>query len=264
MLEITNPTTPLSVESNEGRGLFIQGFEEQENRLNGTDDDDVITGGNRDDLLFGLGGSDIIDGDLGGADLLDGGAGNDIISGFGADTLIGGAGNDSFIFNVPTMAVSEIPVIEDFTVGEDTLGLIGLDRAQNVDYNRDTGVISVNGKAVVKLGRELSISDRDLDFDSLDFDNDDLATAGQDFNFSDGTSGVEDVFSFSRDAIDSGRIIPINGFVPGEDTIQLEGMSSGDNIDYNRSNGVLSINGESFAQIDRELPLDKNRDFSFS
>ena len=254
---------PLFAIENEDGGLFIQGFEDRINFLIGTENPDVIIGGNQDDFLFGLDESDIIDGDLGGSDFLNGGSGNDVISGLGADTLIGGSGNDSFIFVFPTSGVDEIPTIVDFVVGEDSLGILGINQGDNADYNRDTGIISVNGQDIVDVGRELPLSDRNLDFDSLTFNNDDLIFAGEDLSVGSGTDGVEDVFVFSRETLNLDVIVPIENFVPGEDTIRLEGTSSGDNVDYNRSTGVLSINGEAFAQIDPELPLDKNRDFDF-
>ena len=262
-IQIEQLGTPLFAVENEDGGLFIKGVEDRVNILVGTENPDVIVGGNQDDLLFGLGESDTIDGDVGGSDFLNGGAGNDVISGFGGDTLIGGSGNDSFIFLSPTSGSDEIPTIVDFVVGEDSLGILGINQGDNADYNRDTGIISLNGQAVVDVGRELPLTDRNLDFDSLTFNNEDLIFAGEDLSVGSGTDGVEDVFIFSRQALDLDVIVPIENFVPGEDTIRLEGTSSGDNVDYNRSTGVLSINGEAFAQIDPELPLDKNRDFDF-
>lgn len=262
-IQIEQLAIPLFAVENEDGGLFIQGVEDRVNILVGTENPDVIIGGNQDDLLFGLGESDTIDGDSGGADLLNGGAGNDVISGLGADTLIGSTGNDSFIFLFPTSGSDEIPTILDFVVGEDSLGILGINQGDNADYNRDTGIISVNGQAIVDVGRELPLSDRNLDFDSLNFNNEDLIFAGEDSNVGIGTDGVEDVFVFSREVLNLDVIVPIENFVPGEDTIRLEGTSSGDNVDYDRSKGILSINGEPFAQIGRELPLNENRDFDF-
>ena len=253
MSAILNPTAPLFAVENESGGLDIQGFEDQENCLNGTDGDDLIIGGEGDDILFGLGGNDTIEGR----------GGNDIISGgTGADILTGNAGNDLFVFDAADAGSGEIDFITDFVVGEDSLGILGLNQGDNVDYNRDSGVISVNGQDLFRIGRELPLTDRELDFESLNLEDDALSTDDiLDTDVGSGTEGVEDVFVFSEELLDSDVIVPLEDFVPGEDTIRLEGTSSGDNIDYNRDSGILSINGEPFAQIGRELPLDENRDF---
>jgi Ca2+-binding RTX toxin-like protein len=222
----------------------------QENRLNGTNGDDVIIGGNLNDTLFGLGGNDYIDG-LGGNDLIDGGSGQDtLLGGAGKDTLLGGDGGDVFVFDRNSALNSgEIDTIEDFTPGEDSLGIQGLASGDNVDYDRSTGILSLNGKAFAQLDANLDIQDSDLDFDDVIF-------GGSNPPPSSGNTD-EDVFAFERDtAISSGEVVPIDNFVPGEDTIRIEGIASGDNIDYNRDTGVLSINGQDFAKIDRELPLE--------
>ena len=252
MSAILNPTAPLFAVENESGGLDIQGFEDQENCLIGTDGDDLIIGGEDDDILFGLGGNDTIEGR----------GGNDIISGgTGADILTGGAGNDLFVFDVADAGSGEIDFITDFVVGEDSLGILGLEQGDNVDYNRDSGVISVNGQALFRIGRELPITDRELDLESLSLEPDALSkdnilnTNVLDTDVGSGTEGVEDVFVFSEELLDSDVIVPLPDFIPGEDTIRIEGFESGDNIDYNRSNGSLSINGEPFAQIGPELPL---------
>ena len=129
MTQVTNPTTPvLSVPSRGGLDVIgIQG----DNRVNGTEQadiiltfggNDVISGRGGDDLIISGGGNDSIGGGGGndaifagsgndvvaggegddrifggkGNDLLDGGAGNDLVSGDqGNDTVLGGAGNDT-------------------------------------------------------------------------------------------------------------------------------------------------------------------------
>ena len=247
MSAILNPTAPLFAVENESGGLDIQGFEDQENRLNGTDGDDFIVGGEEGDILFGLGGNDTIEGR----------GGNDIISGGeGADILIGGDGNDLFVFDAADAGSGEVDFITDFVVGEDSLGILGLEQGDNIDYNRDSGVISVNGQALFRIGRELPLQDSDLDFESLNLEDDALTSDDiLDTDVGSGTEGVEDVFVFTEELLDSDVIVPLPDFIPGEDTIRIEGFASGDNIDYNRDSGVLSINGEPFAQIGRELPL---------
>ena len=129
MTQVTNPTIPvLSVPSRGGLDVIgIQG----DNRVNGTEQadiiltfggNDVISGRGGDDLIISGGGNDSIGGGGGndaifagsgndvvaggegddrifggkGNDLLDGGAGNDLVSGDqGNDTVLGGAGNDT-------------------------------------------------------------------------------------------------------------------------------------------------------------------------
>jgi hypothetical protein len=247
---IIDPTTPFSSIENDAGGLDITGFLDQENRLNGSNGNDLIIGGNLNDTLFGLGGNDLIDG-RGGNDFIDGGSGNDtIIGGAGKDTLLGGAGGDVFVFDRNSALNSgEIDLIEDFTPGEDSLGIQGLTSGDNVDYDRSTGILSINGKAFAQLDSNLDIQDSDLDFNDSIFGGSNPPT--------DGGNVEEDVFVFDRDtAINSGEVVPIENFIPGEDIIRIEGIASGDNIDYNRDTGIISINGKDFAQIDRELPLE--------
>jgi hypothetical protein len=252
MSSIIDPTVPFSSVENDAGGLDITGFLDQENRLLGSSGDDVIIGGNLDDTLFGLGGNDFIDG-LGGDDLIDGGSGQDtLVGGAGKDTLLGGSGGDIFVFDRNSALNSgEIDLIEDFTPGEDSLGIQGLASGDNVDYDRSTGILSLNGKAFAQLDANLDIQDSDLDFEDLIFGGSNPSNPPPD-----GGNTDEDVFTFDRDtAISSGEVVAIDDFVPGEDTIRIEGIASGDNIDYNRDTGVLSINGQDFAKIDRELPL---------
>jgi hypothetical protein len=247
---IIDPTAPFSSVPNDAGGLDIQGFLDQENRLHGSNGDDVIIGGNLNDTLFGLGGNDYIDG-LEGNDLIDGGSGQDTLLGSaGKDTLLGGDGGDVFVFDRDSALNSgEIDTIEDFTPGEDSLGIQGLASGDNVDYDRSTGILSLNGKAFAQLDANLDIQDSDLDFDDVIFVGSNPPPSGGNTD--------EDVFTFERDtAISSGEVVSIDNFVPGEDTIRVEGIASGDNIDYNRDTGVLSINGQDFAKIDRELPLE--------
>jgi len=130
MTQVTNPTTPVSSVPNPTRGLDVIGTS-GDNRLNGTEQadiiltfggNDVISGRGGDDLIISGGGNDSIGGGSGndnifagsgndavsggdgddrifggkGNDLIDGGAGNDLLSGDnGNDTILGGAGNDT-------------------------------------------------------------------------------------------------------------------------------------------------------------------------
>ncbi|MEO0926975.1 MAG: hypothetical protein AAFY63_13990 [Cyanobacteria bacterium J06643_13] len=271
MSAIVDATAPLFSVENAAGGFDIQGFEDQVNRLNGTGGNDLIIGGDEDDVLAGLGGSDTIEG----------GGGNDIIiGGAGVDTLIGGAGGDTFVFDAAAIGSGEIDQILDFDPSEDTFGIIGLEQGDNVDYNRDSGVLSLNGQAFARIDRELPLGDNQLDFEDLVFDgsgifgsdsddgSDDGSDGGSDGGSDDGgfvgTDGVSDVFAFDRDtAIDAGEIIPIEGFEPGVDTLQINGIVSGDSIGIDRSTGIIRINSQPFAQIDPDVAQDinKNRDF---
>ncbi|MEO1672432.1 MAG: hypothetical protein AAFR77_16940 [Cyanobacteria bacterium J06631_2] len=277
MSTIVNATDPLFAVENAAGGLDIQGFEDQVNRLNGSDENDLIIGGGEDDILSGLGGNDTIEGL----------AGNDIISGGASvDTLIGGEGADTFVFDVANIGSGEIDQILDFDPSEDSLGIIGLEQGDNVDYDRSTGILSLNGQAFAQIGIELPLGDNQLDFDDLIFDgsgifgaiegSDDGMDDGMDDGIDDGmddgtdggafvgTEGVDDVFAFDRDtALDAGEIIPIEGFEPGVDTLQINGIVSGDSIGLDRSTGIIRINGQPFAQIDPDAAqgINKNRDF---
>ena len=91
---ITNPTDPLSVSPLPNGGLDIRGFEDRENRLEGSNESDSISGGNLADILSGLAGKDTIEG-FGGDDTIFGGNDDDILlGGDGNDSLEGNAGND--------------------------------------------------------------------------------------------------------------------------------------------------------------------------
>ena len=106
-------------------------------RLFGGKDIDIVRGGAGADRLFGGDGADTLIGNKGsdklvggdGQDLIEGGGGDDLlIGGFGKDTLIGGGGADTFRFvkAKDSKNTSTADVIEDFTVGEDTIDLSNL------------------------------------------------------------------------------------------------------------------------------------------
>ena len=258
---IVDATTPLFSVENTAGGLDIQGFEDQENRLNGTDGNDSIIGGDEDDILFGLEGHDTIEG-LGGDDTLFGGA--------GVDTLIGGTGADTFLFDRDAALTSgEIDIIEDFNPDEDFLGIEGLQSGDNVDYDRDTGVLSLNGQAFAQIDPELPLEDDDLDFEDLVFDDSSITGSGSDGETDDGEGSgssssssseedfsSEEIFSFDRETIlNSDEVVVIEDFDPGIDTIQIEGSVSGDDVNYDSSSGNVSLNGDVFAQLDPNLSV---------
>lgn len=94
MSRVINPTNPATSEPLPDGGFDIRGIEDQENRLEGSSNSDIITGGNLNDFLSGSSGSgaDTIAGGRG-DDTLDGGDGNDELSGdAGNDVILGGSG----------------------------------------------------------------------------------------------------------------------------------------------------------------------------
>ncbi len=53
------------------------------------------------------------------------------------------------------------------------------------------------------------------------------------------------MFEFFDDGVDT-----VTDFKVGEDTIQIQGVGSNANVDYNRDTGSLSVNGEEIANLD--------------
>lgn len=105
-------------------GRDVMYGERGDDKMEGRDDDDqlwaghgndLLLGGNGNDRLFGMTGDDqLVGGD--GDDVLDGGTGNDIMT--------GGAGKDRFewpFLQENPATGSEVDIIRDFTLGEDTL-----------------------------------------------------------------------------------------------------------------------------------------------
>ena len=90
----------------------------RDNKISGLAGDDYIRGGDGNDTLFGNAGDDVLIGN-GGNDILNGGAGFNI--------LTGGAGRDLFVFDTvfvsATKAGDRVSRINDFTPGEDKIGL---------------------------------------------------------------------------------------------------------------------------------------------
>lgn len=200
MSSIVNPTVPVSTDELPNGGLDIQGIEDQENRLAGSESPDQIMGGTLDDILSGLGGADTIDGgdgndgicgDVGddqlfgrdGDDTLNGGTGQDIIDGGAGDdrliiedggsTLTGGTGNDIFQFNFASESDTEesptidelgivISEITDFQPGEDQITIQGLGGTAAPVYNSDTGIFSLDGVEIAQLAADLDISEEDI------------------------------------------------------------------------------------------------------
>ena len=82
--------------------------------LDGGKGNDVVRGGAGEDRIFGRDGNDRLEGQDG-DDLIDGGLGN--------DKLNGGAGADSFLFATPLDATTNLDMITDYAVSDDTIWL---------------------------------------------------------------------------------------------------------------------------------------------
>lgn len=155
-----------------------------EDTLEGGAGHDLLYGGVGDDLLSGDAGDDILDGGQG-EDTLRGGAGNDLLIGFhdsarddvidtpdvvDVDRLEGGAGSDLIFVGSGDVAHggteadlfltgvyvdgSEAPIIEDFTPGEDVLGVQvpeGTTVAFSIVNFDGTAVVIANGTTVARL-----------------------------------------------------------------------------------------------------------------
>lgn len=156
MSSCVNFNNHLSFDMDSYNGFKIEDFESPEpdlkasfeNRLYGTDDSETLNGGQGFDYIDGRGGDDLIIGSNE-ADFILGGDGNDVISGGNGDDIIsGGAGNDTFVIEFFDKGVDKIT---DFTVGEDTIEIRGFGSDVNVDYNQDTGSLSVDGEEIARL-----------------------------------------------------------------------------------------------------------------
>ncbi|WP_310419333.1 cadherin-like domain-containing protein, partial [Chamaesiphon sp. OTE_8_metabat_110] len=113
--------------------------------LTGNDGDDNLDGGNGKDTLFGNGGNDTLFGGNG-EDLLWGGDGNDLLNGGNGDDLLnGGAGRDTFVL---TRNGNGTDTLQDFTVGQDTLGLAG-----GLSFGQ-LSFTNVSGSAAIRFGTE--------------------------------------------------------------------------------------------------------------
>ncbi|MEC4892898.1 MAG: cadherin domain-containing protein [Oscillatoria sp. PMC 1051.18] len=152
----------------------------------GAGNDELFAG--VDDFLFGDEGDDTLEGRSGsGGSQLDGGEGNDFLFADSDDVLIGGDGSDRLFAGSGDatltggtgadqfwLAIAELPtsanIITDFTLGEDVLGIAGLepDLAEFDDLN----ITQENGNTVISTtgGTELAILEGFTDeLDATDF-----------------------------------------------------------------------------------------------
>ena len=116
-----------------------------DDRLFGGDDNDVLEGGDGDDQLFGEAGDDVLKG------------------GKGSDILNGGEGEDIFEFQMDDFADGEVDQIVDFEDGADLIQLKGIGSNAVVEYDSETGLLSVDGQDIARLSKNLDISIEDPD-----------------------------------------------------------------------------------------------------
>lgn len=172
--------------------------------LSGGAGDDTLNGGGGDDLLGGGIGDDLIIGGPLGNDILEGGAGNDtlqagvdndlseedaflsrieaiftndgkdslsgdagddlLIVANGDNTLSGGTGADTFQFNFARIISANPNQIVDFQPGEDSIIIEGISDVAVPSYDPTTGVIALNGQAIIQLEIGLEINEDDVEF----------------------------------------------------------------------------------------------------
>ena len=157
-------TEPLFEANSLAGGLFTAGEEDVNNIfLFGESDDvsvggqlrDTLNGGGGDDHLAGFDGNDLIFGGSG-DDVLQGDSGNDIIIGNrGSDLIYGGQGRDVFTFFANEFVAEELDVVLDFEQGLDSLVVVG---SSNVNYDNDTGLLSVDGVEVAVIDTNLGLN----------------------------------------------------------------------------------------------------------
>ena len=171
-------SAPLMEDTNDDGGLDIIGRQGTSNQffVEG-DGDDFITGGSTFDRIEAGDGNDIISGLKGddqlfgedGNDIIIGGAGDDVIEGgAGSDIMTGGAGSDIFIFDAEDLVPGEIDTIKDFSPSgdlEDSIVLQGIGSDADVEYDSQTGLISVNGEDFIRLdaGLDITVDNNDGD-----------------------------------------------------------------------------------------------------
>lgn len=113
--------------------------------LTGNNGNDNLNGGNGEDSLVGNGGNDTLLGDNG-SDILFGGNGDDWLNGGnGDDILNGGAGRDTFVLSRNGNGTD---TIQDFTIGQDQIGLSG-----GVSFGQ-LSFTDVNGSAAIRFGND--------------------------------------------------------------------------------------------------------------
>ena len=112
--------------------------------IDGRDAGDVINGGDGNDYLHGGLGNDTING----------GAGNDtLIGSYGNNDLTGGAGQDIFVLRQGTFTTIHDfnPTDDQIWVRVDTLNTTGSTVSADVEYDENTGSLSVDDTVIAFL-----------------------------------------------------------------------------------------------------------------
>ena len=123
---------------------------------------ETLTGGAGNDMIDGRDGGDVINGGDGndylhgglGNDTINGGAGNDtLIGSYGINELTGGTGQDIFVVRQGTFTTIQDfdPTDDQIWVWIDTLNTTGAPTAAGVEYDQDTGFLSVDDKVIAFL-----------------------------------------------------------------------------------------------------------------
>ncbi|WP_093536377.1 calcium-binding protein [Stenotrophomonas rhizophila] len=191
--------------------------------LNGDDGNDTLDGGEGDDNLWGLNGNDVIHGGSG-DDYIVGGDGDDIlIGGAGNDALHGSSGNDTYRFGPG--------------FGQDTIRNEDYD-PNSIDVVEFTGdlVSTMFGVSLVNRDLVLTAGDQKL---TIRYFEDDLSYAIDEVRFADGvTWSTSDIMQLLMQPNDSDQLI--NG-TAGADTIS----GGGGNDTLYGNGGYDVLNGDS-------------------
>ena len=137
-----------------GDDLNITVFQDQRSEVEVESGDEgvTITGSQKDDTITGGAGNDTIAGGEGN-DSISGGDGDDFLVVTSGDTISSGNGNDIFAFDL-SQELENLPTITDFESG-DLLAITGAeDSAEAPVYDRNTGVVLLGDKQLVKLDEQ--------------------------------------------------------------------------------------------------------------
>ncbi len=99
-----------------------------------------------------------------GNDVIESGASNFVIDG-GIDRQDDkGKGDRKFVFSLDDdLSLEDVKHIPDFDPQTDPLHFQGISADANVDYNSETGMLSIDGKDIVRLDAELDIDEDDYE-----------------------------------------------------------------------------------------------------
>lgn len=291
MSSIVDPTTPRSLTPLTDGGFDIQGFEDQINRLAGSENSDAIAGGSLADILTGNEGDDTIEG-LGGDDTLCGGDGNDVLAGNqgndvldgeagndtlfggtgndrlivteGGNTLTGGAGRDTFQFNLSAGTFSDaINQITDFTAGEDRIVIQeGAGETRAASYDPDTGILSFNDLEIAQLGTGLSISEDDIEFIGDGNSPREKIPQSTVYRFFDPTAGAH---FYTADVVERDAVIENldNYNFEGESYVTVDSMAAAGQEVYRFFNPSTGVHLYTTSEIERDSIIENLPNFQF-